>query len=53
MNLQSIGRTHVGRVRAHNEDSLRVDRDHNLFIVADGVGATPRASWRRPWPSRP
>ncbi|MCB9549188.1 MAG: Stp1/IreP family PP2C-type Ser/Thr phosphatase [Myxococcales bacterium] len=38
MQLQSIGRTHVGRVRAHNEDSLRVDRDHNLFIVADGVG---------------
>jgi serine/threonine protein phosphatase PrpC len=38
MQYESIGRTHVGRVREHNEDSLRVDRAHHLYIVADGVG---------------
>ena len=30
--------TVVGRVRDHNEDSLKVDRDLGLFIVADGMG---------------
>ncbi len=30
--------TLVGRVRDHNEDSLKVDRDLGLFIVADGMG---------------
>jgi protein phosphatase len=36
--LQSVGRTDTGRVRDHNEDSIRIDRAHNLFVVADGVG---------------
>jgi hypothetical protein len=31
-------RTHVGMKRAHNEDSLRLFREENLFIVADGMG---------------
>lgn len=38
MKLQSVGRTHTGRVREHNEDSIRIDRANNLFVVADGVG---------------
>ena len=38
MQLHSVGRTHTGRVREHNEDSIRIDRAHSLFVVADGVG---------------
>ena len=38
MRLTSTGRTHVGMKRAHNEDSLRLFREENLFIVADGMG---------------
>lgn len=38
MRITSAGRTHVGMKRTHNEDSLRICRDHNLFIVADGMG---------------
>ncbi len=38
MKLHSAGRTHVGMKRSHNEDSLKVYRDENLFIVADGMG---------------
>jgi protein phosphatase len=38
MKLSSAGRTHVGMKRAHNEDSLRLFREENLFIVADGMG---------------
>jgi protein phosphatase len=38
MKLLSAGRTHVGMKRSHNEDSLKVYRDENLFIVADGMG---------------
>ena len=38
MNLNAVGRTHVGMKRAHNEDSLRLCRDDNLFIIADGMG---------------
>lgn len=30
--------TEIGRVRDHNEDSLKVDDDHGLFVVADGMG---------------
>ena len=38
MKLTSAGRTHVGMRRTHNEDSLRLFREENLFIVADGMG---------------
>lgn len=38
MRLTSAGRTHVGMKRMHNEDSLRLFREENLFIVADGMG---------------
>ena len=38
MKLAAAGRTHVGMKRAHNEDSLRLCREENLFIVADGMG---------------
>lgn len=38
MRLTSAGRTHVGMKRTHNEDSLRLLREENLFIVADGMG---------------
>ena len=38
MRLTSAGRPHVGMKRAHNEDSLRLFREENLFIVADGMG---------------
>ncbi len=38
MKLTSAGRTHVGMKRTHNEDSLRLFREENLFIVADGMG---------------
>jgi len=38
MRLTSAGRTHVGMKRMHNEDSLRLYREENLFIVADGMG---------------
>jgi len=38
MKLTSAGRTHVGMKRTHNEDSLRLCREENLFVVADGMG---------------
>ena len=38
MQVQHAGRTDVGIVRAHNEDSLLLDAVHQLFVVCDGVG---------------
>jgi protein phosphatase len=35
---QAAGATHVGRVRKGNEDSLLVDSDRGVFLVADGMG---------------
>ncbi len=32
------GMTDVGMKRTHNEDNLRLVPEHNLFIVADGMG---------------
>lgn len=38
MRIVSAGRTDVGCVRKHNEDSLLVDDSHGLYVVADGLG---------------
>jgi protein phosphatase len=35
---QAAGLSHVGRVRKGNEDSLLVDPDRGIFLVADGMG---------------
>lgn len=37
--LQSFGRTDVGKMRQHNEDSFSLRPDQNLYLVADGMGA--------------
>jgi len=36
--VAACGLTHAGRVRSHNEDWFEIDRDHELFVVADGMG---------------
>jgi serine/threonine protein phosphatase PrpC len=36
--IESAGITDVGQKRPHNEDSLFIDRDQNLYVVADGMG---------------
>lgn len=37
--MQQFGAaTHVGNVRDNNEDSYVCDRDHGLWVVADGMG---------------
>jgi serine/threonine protein phosphatase PrpC len=36
--IESAGITDVGRKRTNNEDSLFVDDDQNLYVVADGMG---------------
>lgn len=38
MALVAAGRTDVGCVRKHNEDSLHLDPGLGLFVVADGLG---------------
>jgi protein phosphatase len=38
MPLVAAGRTDVGCVRKHNEDSLHMDPKLGLFVVADGLG---------------
>ena len=38
MRVECAGSTHVGMKRNHNEDSLGMHPDHNLFVVADGMG---------------
>jgi protein phosphatase len=36
--VAACGLSDAGRVRSHNEDSFEIDRDHELFVVADGMG---------------
>lgn len=38
MDIMAVGHTHVGRVRKNNEDSLCVDLELGLFMVANGMG---------------
>ncbi len=38
MRVVAAGSTHVGMKRSHNEDSLLLLPEHNLWIVADGMG---------------
>lgn len=35
---EAAGATHVGRIRAGNEDSFRLDPARGVFVVADGMG---------------
>lgn len=38
MRLEAYAATDVGPVREHNEDSLLIDLEHGVFLVADGMG---------------
>jgi serine/threonine protein phosphatase PrpC len=38
MKVQFAGQTDVGLKRTHNEDSFLLLADHNLYMVADGMG---------------
>jgi protein phosphatase len=38
LQLEAVGKTDVGRRRAHNEDSFLLARDLGLFLVCDGMG---------------
>ncbi|TVP76849.1 MAG: serine/threonine-protein phosphatase [Puniceicoccaceae bacterium] len=41
MQIESYGMTDRGKVREENEDAFLVDREHQLFAVADGLGGIP------------
>jgi protein phosphatase len=36
--VHAVGRTDIGRVRSTNQDSMLVDNESGLFVVADGMG---------------
>jgi len=36
--IRSVGLTDVGRIREHNEDTIGVDADIGLLVLADGMG---------------
>ncbi|MET0218407.1 MAG: Stp1/IreP family PP2C-type Ser/Thr phosphatase [Burkholderiales bacterium] len=36
--LEIVSATHVGRLRDHNEDSIGIDGDRGVAILADGMG---------------
>jgi serine/threonine protein phosphatase PrpC len=38
LKITAAGKTDIGHVRSINEDCLRIDEEHNLFIVCDGMG---------------
>lgn len=36
--IQSFGLSDVGKLREHNEDTIGIDNDIGLFVLADGMG---------------
>ena len=38
LKIQSQGKTDIGSVRSTNQDSILVEDDIGLYIVADGMG---------------
>ena len=34
----AFGSTDTGRARRHNEDNIRLNKEHHLYMVADGMG---------------
>ena len=36
--LRCVGLTDTGKVREHNEDTIAVDADIGLLVLADGMG---------------
>jgi PPM family protein phosphatase len=38
MKVTVVSLSHTGKVREHNEDALWVDKNHGLYLVADGMG---------------
>ncbi len=38
LRLSACGRSDAGRVRSHNEDCFEIDPEHQLYVVADGMG---------------
>lgn len=38
MRIEIAGLSDTGLLRKNNEDNLLIDKDHNLFLVADGMG---------------
>jgi serine/threonine protein phosphatase PrpC len=36
--VESAGITDVGKKRVKNEDAILIDKNLNLFVVADGMG---------------
>ena len=51
MDLSYWASSDIGQKRANNEDNFLIDGTLRLFVVADGMGATPTAPRRAP--SRP
>jgi protein phosphatase len=36
--MDAAGLSHIGLVRKKNEDNFILDREHNLFVICDGMG---------------
>ncbi|UYY57208.1 PP2C family protein-serine/threonine phosphatase [Sphingomonas sp. S2-65] len=45
LRLDSVGATHVGRVRTNNEDSYCLSPERCLWLVADGMGGHEKGEW--------